>query len=121
MSVPTVEGHLWVEDRVMPAVVVLAGPLDVDLAAELRRVLRRLTERERPDVLVDLSKVDSVDSVGLGVLAAAYCRARSSGGRVTALAARPAVSRAMRLAGLGELLWEGAPRSPLSTGRPRLR
>lgn len=108
MTTAAVEGNLWVEDRVVPAVVVLGGSLEGNLAADLRRVLCQLTGRQRPDILVDLTKVDFVAPVGLGVLAAAHCRARANGGRVTALSCRAGVSRAMRLAGLGEIIWEGA-------------
>lgn len=107
MTIAKAEGRLWVEDRVVPVVVVLGGSLDGDLVASLRQVLSRLTERQRPDILVDLSKVDFAHPAGLGVLAAAHCRARSNGGRVTALTTRPAISRAMVLAGLGEMIWEG--------------
>jgi len=101
------ELNLWVEDRVVPAIVVVAGSLVGDDALALRKVMRRLTEGERPDVLVDLSKVDLVDPVGLGVLAAAKLRAEQNGGRVTVLSTRPAVSGVMRLAGLGDMIWEG--------------
>ena len=109
MTTPPAELTLWVEDRVVPAVVVAAGSLIGDHAAALRRVMRRLTEREGPDIFVDLSKVDFVDSDGLGVLAAAQRRAQRNGGRVTVLSPRPALSWAMRLAGLGDMIWEGAP------------
>jgi anti-anti-sigma factor len=99
---------LWVEDRVVPAVVVIAGSLVGEAAPALRQVMCRLTGCERPDILVDLSKVDFVDPVGIGVLAAAHCRAKRNGGRVIALSTRPAVSWAMRVAGLGAMIWEGS-------------
>jgi anti-anti-sigma factor len=63
----------------------LSGPLDARNAAGMRTTLRSLLDTTPGDVLVDVSGVDSVDAVGLGVLAAAHRRAEREGRRLVLL------------------------------------
>ena len=50
------------------AVLILRGSLDIDTAPALRANLNRLVERPAPRVVVDVSGLDFVDSMGIGVL-----------------------------------------------------
>jgi anti-sigma B factor antagonist len=58
------------------AVLALSGEVDVDAGPAVRDCLQELTDNGARHVVVDLRQVDFVDSVGLGVLIAAYRRLR---------------------------------------------
>ena len=62
-----------------PGGLVLAGPLDARSAAAVREALRDALDMTTGDVLLDVSGVESIDVIGLGVLAAAHRRAEREG------------------------------------------
>lgn len=55
-------------------------------------------------VAVDVTRLDYLNSRGLGELVALYTRLRGIGGGVVLAGARPGVLKVLRLTGLGELL-----------------
>ncbi|MDU4962278.1 MAG: STAS domain-containing protein [Sporomusaceae bacterium] len=69
-----------VQDQV---IVTLSGGLFVEDAAALRETLISYIERGYKSYLVDLSRVDYIDSSGLGVLVAIQKRALQKGGGIT--------------------------------------
>jgi anti-sigma B factor antagonist len=77
------------------------GELDLYTAAALSEALQ--AEPEAAAVVVDLDRLEFIDSTGLGVLVAALQRARQGGGRLSLVATADVVLRPFRLTGLGEV------------------
>lgn len=100
-------------------VVVLQGDVDVVSAPAVRSTLLPLCS-PGAHLLVDVSGVGLVDSVGLGVLVAAQRRLRSTGGALVLQAPQERVLRVLRLAGLSDLLEPSlASVSPIAQARSR--
>lgn len=78
----------------------LVGTLDVRCTAELRTVLYRLIDRAEGDVVVDVSRVDSVDMTTLKLIAVANRVAERHGRRVVLRAASPGVRRLLHFSHL---------------------
>lgn len=72
LSLATRHDHGW-------TVVSLTGEIDVTTAPRLREYLAGAQAAD-PGVIVDLTRVDFLDSAGLGVLVGALKRARARGG-----------------------------------------
>jgi anti-sigma B factor antagonist len=76
-----------------------AGELDLAYAGELRA---KLAEAAVPGgrVVVDLGRVEFLDSTALGVLVAAAKRQRATGGEVVVRSPQPRIRRVFELTGL---------------------
>ena len=84
--------------------VVCAGEVDCSTAPALRRALDDAFAVGARAVTVDLEAVTFLDSAGLSVLAVAHRAADQSGTRLRVLVATRAVTRALQVTGLWELL-----------------
>jgi anti-sigma B factor antagonist len=92
------------EDEAGTVVVSLSGELDIDGAAELDTLLRRVQGSQREAaVVVDLEKLSFVDSSGLLALVSAHRRSRGHG-QVGFRSARGQVKRVLDLTGLSRTL-----------------
>ena len=79
----------------------LYGELDHHSAVALREELDRQILRERPRRLVlNLSRIEFMDSSGLGLLMGRYRLMRELGGAVAISAPNPRVMKILRLAGM---------------------
>jgi anti-sigma B factor antagonist len=85
-------------------VAVLSGGLDGTCATELREQFLRMLRPAASRLVLDLSLVSHVDARGLAVLVGTERRARLLGGSLRLAAVKPAVSMAVRSAGLDRLL-----------------
>ena len=72
-------------------VVAPAGDLDMAVAPELSQALKDLIDQGRRQLVLDLGRVDYVDSAGLGALVASIKRARGAGGDIRLCALQPDV------------------------------
>ena len=97
----------WVE-------VIVLGELDLASAPELRRELRRAIVAG-PVVVVDLSAVALIDSVGLGLLVGAHRRARDAGGSLVVVAPSDRLVALLADTGLDHVLDVRASYEPSST------
>jgi anti-sigma B factor antagonist len=86
------------------SVLAVHGELDLASAPQFREAIGALMGTGARHLVVDLSDSDFVDSAGLGALLWAGHRLRAVGGRLTTTGCTPPVERAVRLAGLDELL-----------------
>ncbi len=77
--------------------------LDLSTSGPMRRALEAAAERG-PDVVVDLSYVEFVDSTALGLLAAQHRELSARGGSLVLSGPRPRVRRLLSSTGLGWLL-----------------
>jgi anti-anti-sigma factor len=86
------------EDEARGTVVTVSGELDIASSTELERVLDGLQETRL--VVIDLRKLDFVDSTGLGVLVRAHQHALENGNRVALVRGPGQVDRLLGLTGL---------------------
>jgi anti-anti-sigma factor len=106
------------------AALVLSGSLDVRRTAEVRAQVYALLNGCVGDVVVDVSRVDSIDMTTLKLLAVANLVAEREGRRVVLRGASPAVRRLMHFAHLRsqipveplEAVAAQPPREPPSAG-----
>jgi anti-anti-sigma factor len=85
-------------------ITVLTGGLDAARVPAVREQLLRLLRPAASRLVLDLSLVSHIDAGGLAILIGTERRARLLGGSLRLAAARPAVSMAVRAAGLDRLL-----------------
>jgi anti-sigma B factor antagonist len=91
LSTRTVAGH-----RVLD----VGGEIDVYTAPQLRERLIGLVEDGARRVVVDLGRVEFLDSTGLGVLVGALKRLRGAGGDLTLVCAQERLLKIFRITGL---------------------
>jgi anti-sigma B factor antagonist len=87
------EFRVDVETSNGPAVVVVAGELDLYTAPELRERLARVDEGGAERVVLDLSQVTLVDSMALGVLLGAKKRLAMHAGSLDVVISKPDIRR----------------------------
>ena len=90
-------------DHVSCIVVSAAGEIDVVEAPSLRMVLSEVLASDCSRVVVDLSKVTFMDSVGLGVLVQFLKRFSAAEGDMRLVIGEPRVLRAFELTGLASI------------------
>lgn len=82
------------------SVVELVGELDMYSAARLREVLDHLPKDAQRRVALEMSRLDFLDSSGLGVLIRAMKRAKMLGGGLCLVAVQERVLKTLRITGL---------------------
>ena len=94
--------ELSIETRLTGAlpVIDLAGELDVYQAPRLREKLEALIADGHPRLVLNLTRVEYIDSTGLGTLVAVRKLAMTQGGEVRLLCPNPAVRRVFEITGL---------------------
>ena len=85
-------------------VVQVKGEVDVYTAPELDAELTRLADAQVFDIVVDLSRVDFLDSTGLGVLVKALKRVRELDGRLAVVAREERIRKVFRITGLDSVM-----------------
>ena len=86
--------------RGLAAIVELGGTLDLRGAPELDREIERLLHGDAKEILVDLRKVEFLDSLGLRSLVSAHRRALRAGVPLWVVRGGPPVARILRMTGL---------------------
>jgi anti-sigma B factor antagonist len=83
---------------------VLHGSLDVATSPAARAALLDAAERGQHEIVVDLTRVEFLDSTGLGALIGAQRRAKEHGGQVRLVVADGQILRLLRITGLLSVL-----------------
>jgi anti-sigma B factor antagonist len=78
----------------------LTGSLDIATSPTVRAALTSASERGSHRLIVDLTRVDFLDSTGLGALIGAQRRAKEFGGEVRLVAKEGQILRLLRITGL---------------------
>jgi anti-sigma B factor antagonist len=78
----------------------LTGSLDIATSPTVRAALTSASERDSHRLIVDLSRVDFLDSTGLGALIGGQRRAKEFGGEVRLVAKEGQILRLLRITGL---------------------
>ena len=81
-------------------IVQIAGEIDVYSAPQLRECLANLAESGQHRLLIDLEKVDFLDSTALGVLVGGLKRARAEGGSMALVCTQERLIKIFRITGL---------------------
>lgn len=84
--------------------VTLAGRLDIAGTREIEPRFTALTSAKKAAVVVDLSAVDFISSIGIRTLLASARAQAGRGGKLVVLAPQPAVKGVMETAGISSLL-----------------
>lgn len=82
----------------------VSGELDAYMAPELREMVEQVLDGGARWLLLDLSEVEYLDSVGLGIMIGAAQRASERQGDVAVVCTRPNVLRVLEVSGTKELL-----------------
>lgn len=86
------------------ATVWLAGECDLATAPDLREALKALTPPDVTEVVVDLSLLHYLSSVGLGILLGTVRRLREHGGDLKVRGAKSSVANLLSITGVDTIL-----------------
>ncbi len=86
------------------AVLEVGGEVDVYTAPRLRDRLTELVDAGARNVVVDLARVDFLDSTGLGVLVGAQKRLRPVGGTFSLVCAKESLLKVFRITALDQII-----------------
>ncbi len=78
----------------------LGGSLDIATSPTLRAGLMEAADRDKHEIVVDLTHLEFLDSTGLGALIGAHKRAAEHGGSVRLVAQEGQILRLLRITGL---------------------
>jgi len=78
----------------------LTGSLDIATSPTVRAALTSASERGDHRLIVDLTRIEFLDSTGLGALIGAQRRAKEFGGEVRLIAKEGQILRLLRITGL---------------------
>jgi anti-sigma B factor antagonist len=81
-------------------VVEVAGEIDVYTAPKLREQLAELVDSGRYDLVVDMTRVEFLDSTGLGVLVGGLKRVRTHDGSLRLVCTQERILKIFRITGL---------------------
>ena len=81
-------------------VVEVAGEIDVYTAPKLREQLAELVDAGRHDIVVDMQRVEFLDSTGLGVLVGGLKRIRQHDGSMNLVCTQERILKIFRITGL---------------------
>jgi anti-sigma B factor antagonist len=86
------------------AVLQVTGEVDVYAAPMLREQMRELSAKGAVHLIADLSRVDFLDSTGLGALVGGLKRLREVGGSLALVISTPRILRIFQITGLTKVL-----------------
>jgi anti-sigma B factor antagonist len=88
------------EDVESFSLIILSGEVDVYSAPKLRETIKDLVEQGKNNIVVDLGKVDFLDSTGLGVLVGGLKRVKQQDGELGLICNQEKILRIFRITGL---------------------
>jgi anti-sigma B factor antagonist len=88
-------------DSSTPTVITLEGPVRAGAAVDfLRAKVEESIKAGQPRVIVDMSKVTSLDSSGIGVLVRSLAQVKQKGGALRLVGLPATVSRTLKITGV---------------------
>lgn len=82
----------------------LIGEMDIYSAPQLKDKTTGLCQQGIKNIILDLSALKFVDSIGIGVIVASLMRTREKGGQLVVVNPTASVERLMNIVGLFQLL-----------------
>ncbi len=101
--IPTEPFRIQVEPRGDATVVQLAGWASMDVSAGLKDTLINLVDVKRKQLILDLSALEFISSVGLGGIIAAHLRCRHCDGSIKLVSPQPAIRELLNVTKLTKL------------------
>lgn len=86
------------------SVLAVEGEIDVATAAQLREQLNTLVAEGKHQLIVDLNRVEFMDSTGLGVLVGAHKHLVELGGVMRVVCTQPTILKVFDLTGLNAVI-----------------
>lgn len=86
-----------------PPIIELEGEVDVYTAPQLKQQMISLLESGARELVVDLTKVDYLDSTALGVLIGGLKRMRERDGNMVLVCPSPRIRRVFEITGLDKI------------------
>jgi len=87
----------------MPPIIELEGEVDVYTAPQLKQQMIGLLEGGATELVVDLTKVEYLDSTALGVLIGGLKRLRERDGNMVLVCPSPRIRRVFEITGLDKI------------------
>ena len=84
----------------------ISGEIDMATGPELRQRIVKYVQEGHLHIILDLAKVDFIDSTGLGVLIGGLKRTRSHGGDLQCIGLSESLKEMFKLTGLDAVLTE---------------
>ena len=84
------------------AILTLRGEIDVYTAPRMRQAIVDLVDAGSLNIVVDMEKVDFLDSTGLGVLVEGLKRVKTRGGNLTLVATQDKILKIFDITGLNK-------------------
>ena len=109
--------HVRTEQLPDATVIVVSGELDLASAPQLEAALRSILAPVMKLVVLDLRKLEFMDSTGLSTIVHAHQRLAEDGCELTLVKGPPQVQRLLDLTGVAERLRLGADPAELLDGR----
>ena len=81
----------------------VGGEIDVYTAPKLRECITELVDQGRRDLIIDLEKVEFMDSTGLGVLVGGLKRVRTHEGSLELVCTQERLLKIFRITGLAKV------------------
>jgi anti-sigma B factor antagonist len=85
------------------SIITLVGEIDVYTAPRLRQALIDLVSQGSTDIVVDMDRVDFLDSTGLGVLVGGLKRVKSSDGDLRLVVTQDRIMKIFDITGLSKV------------------
>ena len=95
--------HISVTETDGHALIGAAGVLDVATAPRLRAELASLLEHGVHDVIIDMARLEFIDSTGLAALIFGLRRLRDAGGTLTLQSPNPKAMKTLTITGLTQV------------------
>lgn len=80
------------------------GEIDVYTAPKLREIVSPLSEKEKANIVIDLSGVSYMDSTGLGVIVGVFKSIRSHDGELKLVGLSERLKRLFEITGLADII-----------------
>jgi anti-sigma B factor antagonist len=84
-------------------IIEVGGEIDVYTAPKLRECITNLVDEGQVDLVIDLEKVEFMDSTGLGVLVGGLKRVRTHEGSLELVCTQERLLKIFRITGLGKV------------------
>lgn len=82
----------------------LIGEIDISNAQDFKKRLDAAFEETKQNVVIDLAKLDYIDSTGLGVIISAYGAMKEEGFTIKVLNPKDNVKKLLNISGLDKIL-----------------